>query len=112
MGRTATAVDAVAERYLNTFASLDPCAATEMGIIGHDDDVTDYSPDGVAARVDAARSTLRDLDGTSPVDDVDRVTIAAMHERLGLQIERNDAGLDVGNLNVIASPLQSMRRRN
>ena len=63
-----------------------------MGIIGHDDDVTDYSPDGVVARVDAARSALRELDGTSPVDDVDRVTIAAMRERLGLQIELHDAG--------------------
>ena len=80
-----------------------------MGIIGHDDDVTDYSPDGVGARVNAARSALRDLDGTSPVDDVDRVTIAAMRERLGLQIELHDARLDVGDLNVIASPLQSMR---
>ncbi|WP_353361320.1 DUF885 family protein, partial [Mycobacterium sp.] len=109
MGRAATAVDAIAERYLDTFASLDPCAATEMGVVGHDDDITDYSPDGVAARVDAARSTLRDLEGAGPVDDVDRVTIAAMRERLGLQIERNDARLDVGDLNVIASPLQSMR---
>jgi hypothetical protein len=51
LGRPPTSVDAVAERYLETFASLDPCAATEMGIIGHDDDVTDYSPDGVGARV-------------------------------------------------------------
>ncbi len=42
--------------------TLDPCAATEMGIIGHDDDITDYSPDGVTARVDAARSALRELD--------------------------------------------------
>ena len=80
-----------------------------MGILGHDDDVTDYSPDGVAARVDAARSALRELDGTSPADDVDRVTIAAMRERLGLHIELHDARLDVGDLNVIASPLQSMR---
>jgi len=76
--RPSTAVDAVAERYLDTFAALDPCAATEMGVIGHDDDVTDYSPDGVTARVDAARSALQDLDATSPVDDVDRVTVAAM----------------------------------
>src|SRR6185295_18880960 len=73
--RRPTAVDAVAERYLDTFASLDPCAATEMGIVGHDDDVT----------------------------------IAAMRERLGLQIALHDAHLDVGDLNVIASPLQSMR---
>jgi uncharacterized protein (DUF885 family) len=109
LARPPTAVDAVAERYLDTFAALDPCAATEMGIIGHDVDITDYSPDGVAARVDAARLALRELDGTPAADVVDHVTIAAMRERLGLQIELHDAGLDVGDLNVIASPLQSMR---
>jgi uncharacterized protein (DUF885 family) len=107
--RPSTAVDAVAERYLETFAALDPCAATEMGIIGHDDDVTDYSPDGVAARADATRNARRELDGVAPADDVDVVTIAAMRERLGVAIEINDAGLDVGELNVIASPLQTMR---
>ncbi|HKP43598.1 DUF885 domain-containing protein [Mycobacterium sp.] len=109
MGRPPTAIDAVAERYLDVFAALDPCAATEMGILGHDDEITDYSPDGVAARVEAARTTLSELERTAPVDDVDRVTIAAMRERLGLQIEMHDAGLGVGELNVIASPLQSMR---
>ena len=51
-------MDAVAERYLDTFASLDPCAATKMGIVGHDDHVTDYIPDGVAARVDAAHRPM------------------------------------------------------
>ncbi|WP_457146580.1 DUF885 domain-containing protein [Mycobacterium sp. URHB0021] len=109
MGRPLTAVDAVAERYLETFAELDPCAATEAGITGHDDDITDYSPDGVAARVDAARSALRELDGTTATDEVDSVTVAAMRERLGTQIEIHDAGFDVGELNVIASPLQTMR---
>jgi uncharacterized protein (DUF885 family) len=109
LGRQPTAVDAVAERYLDTFASLDPCAATQLGILGHDDDITDYSPDGVAARVDAARAALRELDGTTPADEVDHVTLAAMRERLGLQIEMHDARLDVGVLNVIESPLQSMR---
>jgi uncharacterized protein (DUF885 family) len=109
LARPPTAVDAVAERYLDTFASLDPCAATEMGILGHDDEITDYSPDGVDARVDAARAALRELDGVTAADEVDRVTIAAMRERLGLQIELHDARLDVGELNVIASPLQSMR---
>ena len=76
---------------------------------GHDDDITDYSPDGVAARADAARAALRELDGVTPEDDVDVVTLAAMRERLGVQIELHDAELDVGELNVIASPLQSMR---
>lgn len=109
MDRTPTAVDAVAERYLDTLAELDPCAATEMGIAGYDDEITDYSPDGVAARADAARRTLRELSEVAPEDAVDEVTVAAMRDRLGIVVELNDAGLDVGELNVIASPLQSMR---
>ena len=80
-----------------------------MGIAGHDDEITDYSPDGVAARVDAAKSALRELEGVSPADDSTDVTVAAMRERLGIRIELHDAGLDVGELNVIASPLQTMR---
>jgi uncharacterized protein (DUF885 family) len=80
-----------------------------MGIVGHDGDITDYSPDGVAARAEAARGVLRELDGVSAQDDVDVVTLAAMRERLGIQLDLHDAGLDVGELNVIASPLQSMR---
>jgi uncharacterized protein (DUF885 family) len=109
LGRPPTAVDAVAERYLEEMARLDPCAATEMGIAGYDDDITDYSPDGVTARADAARAALRELDGVEPADDVDGVTVAAMRERLGVSVDINDAGLDLGELNVIASPLQSMR---
>ncbi|OMC38153.1 hypothetical protein A5740_03510 [Mycobacterium sp. GA-1841] len=109
MARPATAVDAVAERYLDTYARLDPCAATELGITGHDDDLTDYSPQGVAARAEAARVTLAELDGVRPVDEVDVVTVAALRERLGAIVDLHDAGLDLGELNVIASPLQTMR---
>jgi hypothetical protein len=66
LARAQTAVDLIAERYLDVFAALDPCAATELGIVGtdtnYDEDLTDYSPAGVAARADAARATLRELD--------------------------------------------------
>lgn len=109
MARPTTAVDAVAERYLEISAALDPCAATESGIAGHDDQITDYSPDGVKARAEAARAALRELDAVTPTDTVDVVTVAAMRERLGVLLAMHDAGLDLGELNVIASPLQTMR---
>ena len=109
MARAKTAVDAVAERYLEISAALDPCAATESGIAGYDDQITDYSPDGVSARADAARAALRELDGTEAADTVDVVTVAAMRERLGVLLDMHDGGLDLGELNVIASPLQTMR---
>ena len=38
LARGKTAVDEVAERYLDTFVALDPCAATELGVLGHDDE--------------------------------------------------------------------------
>ena len=109
MARPATAVDSVADRYLETNAALDPCAATEAGIAGYDDQITDYSPDGVAARAEAARAALRELDAATPVDAGDAVTVAAMRERLGVLLDMHDAGLDLGEVNVIASPLQTMR---
>ena len=108
-GRTPTAVDAAAERHLARFAALDPCAATEMGLAGYDDQITDYSPDGVRARAELARSTLAEVAALEPADDVDVVTLAALRERLGTQVELHEAGLDVGELNNIASPLQTMR---
>ncbi|MCG5433653.1 DUF885 domain-containing protein [Mycobacterium sp. MYCO198283] len=109
MGRSVTAVDEIADRYLDTLARLDPCAATAFGIAGHDDEVTDYSPAAVAERADAARAALRELGSADPADDVDRVTVAAMQERLGVTVEIADAGFDVGVLNVLDSPLQAMR---
>ncbi|MDY6869556.1 MAG: DUF885 domain-containing protein [Actinomycetota bacterium] len=113
MVRPPTAVDAVAERYLDTLAALDPCTATELGIAGgdrnYDEDITDYSPDAVAGRAEAARSALKELRAVVAVDETDAVTAAAMRERLGVLIDIHEAGLDVGELNVIASPLQTMR---
>jgi len=54
-------VRALADRYLNTVAELDPVRATRVGLPGHDHRLTDYSPDGLAAEADLARRTLSDL---------------------------------------------------
>jgi len=107
--REPSPIDAVAEAYLDTYARLDPFAATSIGIAGHDHESTDYSPAGHAARVDAARSTLQALDGLSPRDEVDDITLAAMRERLGLYAEHDAAGETLRDLNNIASPVQGMR---
>jgi uncharacterized protein (DUF885 family) len=107
--RPATAVDAIADAYVTTTAALDPIEATVLGIPGHDHEMTDFSPAGHEARADAARAVLRELDGQEPADEVDRVTLAAMRERLGLQLELHDAGETLADLNVIASPLQGLR---
>ncbi len=107
--REPTALDAVAENYLHSYAALEPLDATSMGLAGHDHEMTDLSPAGHAARTDLARATLRELDLVTPVDEVDRLTSAAMKERLGLALELHDAGEPLRDLNNIASPAQYLR---
>jgi uncharacterized protein (DUF885 family) len=107
--RAATPLDAVADAYVTTLATLNPFEATELGIPGHDHEVTDLSPAGHEARAEAARATLRALDGLAPADEVDEVTLAAMRERLGLDVELHESGEVLADLNVIASPVQGLR---
>ena len=107
--REPTAVDAVAEKYVTTLAALDPLAATEMGLAGHDHEMTDLSPEGHDERDATTRATLRELDAIEPADDVDRITLAAMRERLGLHVELHEAGEHLRDLNNIASPVQALR---
>ncbi|MDR0482018.1 MAG: DUF885 domain-containing protein [Cellulomonadaceae bacterium] len=107
--RTPTAIDGIAEDYAKAYAALDPLAATSIGIPGFDDQMTDHSPAGIAERAELARSTVRALQTAEPVDEVDRVTVAAMSERLGLDGEFFDSGEVFADLNNIASPVQGLR---
>lgn len=107
--RCPSPIDAIADEYVATLARLDPLEATAMGVPGHDHEMTDLSPAGHAARADAARALLAALSSQQPTDETDRVTLAAMRERVGLEVELHDAGEMLGSLNVIASPVQGLR---
>ncbi|MEZ0448750.1 DUF885 domain-containing protein [Cellulomonas sp. ICMP 17802] len=107
--RAASPIDVIAEAYITELATLDPLGATAMGIAGHDHEMTDLSPAGIEARADLARRTLVTLDGVAPTDEVDQITLAAMQERLGLELELHDAGELLRDLNNIASPVQNLR---
>ena len=105
--RPATALDRLADEYVELSARSDPFLATELGIPGHDHEVTDFSPAAVAERTDAARTLLARAAEVPDEDGVDAVTRAALSERLGLEIERAEARLDIAAVNNLASPLQS-----
>ncbi|MDQ2756365.1 MAG: DUF885 domain-containing protein [Actinomycetota bacterium] len=107
--RRPTAVDAIADSYFDAMVALSPIAATTFGIPGHDEELDDFSPAGRAAGSHLRQATLQQLDLVAAVDDVDRVTVAALRERLGLAEEMHAAGVEAMSLNVIASPLQGIR---
>ena len=107
--RPRTDADRVADDYFDGAIALSPIMATNAGIQGHEEDLDDFSPAGLAAMSQLRQRALVALVDVEPVDDVDRVTIAALRDRLGLGEEIHTAGLDEMSLNVIASPLQELR---
>jgi len=107
--RPTTDVDRIANSYLDALVELSPITATQLGIAGRDEDLDDFSPAGYAAISGLRRRTIEALTKATPADDIDRVTLSAMLERLGLAEETHAAGLDQMSLNVLASPLQSIR---
>ena len=107
--RPTTAIDQIADAFLAELLTLSPITATYLGIPGHEEELDDFSPAGLAAHSELRRRTLAELDRATPQDDIDKVTLAAMRERLGLAEETHAAGIDEMSLNVIASPMQEIR---
>ncbi|MBK8464126.1 MAG: DUF885 domain-containing protein [Nigerium sp.] len=107
--RAATPIDRIAEQHTRELVDASPVLATTLGVPGRDHLLDDLSPDAHAAHAALNRRTLDALAGVAPVDATDEVTVAAMRDRLGLDLEGFEAGDHLADLNNIASPLQGMR---
>ncbi len=109
MAASPSPVYAIADGYIDELAALDPLEATDMGIAGYDDRLTDLSPDGHAA-VDALRArTIADLDAAPIENDRDEVARAFMRERLGVARERFAAGDYMRDVRVLGSAMGATR---
>ena len=107
---TGAGVHEIADRYVEEFARLDPCAATDAGIPGHDHEITDWSPAGTAARLDCNRRTLATLAAIEPADEHERRSIAVMVERLRTEVAFADHDEHLRPLRIIGSPIQDVRQ--
>ena len=107
--RTPTAIDQIAEEWVDTLVELDPTVGTYIGRTGGDGRYGDYSPTGHERFVDEAKKTIAQLDAARPVDSVDDVTQTDLRNELSLSVESSDAQLQLRDLNVIASPAQEIR---
>jgi uncharacterized protein (DUF885 family) len=103
-------IDDLANRYVAEWAPLNPIAATYVGISGYDDLLDDLTPAGFAAQAELIRRTLAELGGIEPENGRELVAKDAMTERLTLALARYDAGETTSELNVISSPLHSVRQ--
>ena len=105
-----SAVHELASRYVDRSAVLDPIAATSRGVIGHDGEMTDYSPEGQAARTALDRTTLTELSQIRPLTEPARIGADVMRERLQVAVDQDEAGERLRDLRIIGSPFQSIRQ--
>ncbi|MFJ2618858.1 DUF885 domain-containing protein [Glutamicibacter sp. NPDC087344] len=105
--RTPTAIDAVADEHFERTLEIYPELGAELGLPGYESLYGDYSPAGTQRYAEVARATLANLAQVHPEDDIDRVTLDAMQERLGLEVEIIETGRT--ELNNIACPAQEIR---
>ncbi len=99
----------LAHSYVDELAALDPCLATSLGIPGHERQMTDYSPEGAAAIAALNRRTLAGLTSVALEGESDRIARDVMVERLGVRLDLFEAGEQLRELRIIASPLQAIR---
>ena len=97
------------DSYSEEMAALDPVMATYSGILGHDAQMTDYSPEGLAARDELNRKTKERLDQVAPASDRDRVARDLLAGEISTALAAHAAGEDLRALRVIGSPFQAVR---
>src|SRR5690349_21684892 len=107
--RTPSAIDKVAEEWVDTIAVLAPTLGTYIGRDDVNDRFGDLSPEGHEEIADATRATLAKLDALTPVDAIDEITKNDLSAELGLDLELHEAKWHLRDLNVIASAAQDVR---
>ena len=107
--RTPTAIDKVAEDWVDTLVELAPTLGTYIGRDEVNDRFGDLSPAGHEAVAAATRTTLDALSALQPTDEIDAVTQADLSAELRLELEFHEADWHLRDLNVIASAPQDVR---
>src|SRR5690242_10184531 len=102
-------VDTHTDQYVEDVVALDPITATSAGIPGHDDRLPDYSPSGYDAREELHRRALTEVAALEPVDERERIAQDAFVERVGLEVEKAEAGFERSAFSVISSAVHEVR---
>jgi uncharacterized protein (DUF885 family) len=109
MSRKPSAIDELSNAWVVKLAELSPSFATYAGFAGGEDKLDDYSPASIANQNKLERELLAKLEALEPTDEIDRVSKDALAANLKLSLELHESGLWKRDVNVLASPAQSIR---
>jgi uncharacterized protein (DUF885 family) len=103
-------VFALSDRVVDDYAALQPLAATAHGIAGHDHELDDASPDGVAAVADLLRTTRDELRGLPAATDADtELAVAVLDAFATEQLDRYERGAHLRDVSHMESGIGHVR---
>ena len=100
----------LADGFVETLAELDPIAATYLGVPGYDHQLTDYSPDAAERSADAERTLLARIREAQPNSTGERRCRETVIDDISASLKRHDAGMHYDGMNILHSPVQSVRQ--
>ncbi|MGJ7415455.1 DUF885 family protein [Streptomyces cinereoruber] len=105
-----TALNDLADRYVDDLAELDPCLASAMGVAGQDGRLTDFGPRAAWERAELVRRTAKELE-TVPVEgDAERIAATVLGERLATEVALADTAAYATLLDTLDGPVQRIRQ--
>ncbi|MEO3787432.1 DUF885 domain-containing protein [Actinocorallia sp. B10E7] len=103
-------ISEISDEYVAELARVDPSLAALCGISGEDEALTDYGPEGYAARADLTRRTFARLAGAVARDDADRRSAAVLREKLETFALLDEADVHVLDFSNVDGPFQRLRQ--
>ena len=99
----------VADGFVDALVNHDPISATFIGVAGHDDRMTDYSPDSAEEMARIERRTLATIRAVSPQNERERLCRDTVIDEMECGLALHDEGEHFRGLNILHSPVQSIR---
>ncbi|HEY5104068.1 MAG TPA: DUF885 domain-containing protein [Acidimicrobiales bacterium] len=105
-----SAVFAFAHDVVERDAMRDPLLATESGITQYDHLLPNFSPQRTLDDIAATKEFLAALRALAPIDDIDRIAVSVMQERLNARLFLSESGESSRVFSILSSPVSSIRQ--
>lgn len=100
----------IADGFVETLAELNPIVATYLGVPGYDHLMPDFSPDAMARSNEAEKDVLRRIQSEGSESVRERRCSETVQEEMTWSIDQHDLGLHYSGMNILHSPVQSLRQ--
>tara|TARA_Y100001936_G_C16077867_1_gene675342 strand:- start:128 stop:1798 length:1671 start_codon:yes stop_codon:yes gene_type:complete len=99
----------IADGFIDTVAKYHPLSATHMGISGFDHLMPNYAPESAEAFNSDVLAARKEMESAIPTNEAERMCRDTFIDHVSISIEQHESREDLRDMNVLFSPVQSVR---